>query len=147
MDDELSKSVTEAFIQLHDKGLIYRGEYMVNWAPKLKTAVSDLEVDYREELGKLFYFKYVLEGEDNNNGEFIPVATTRPETIIGDTAVCVHPDDSRYKHLIGKSVKVPMSSRTIPIIADDYVDMEFGTGGESHSVSARLEEDKNTSHK
>lgn len=125
MDADLSEAVSEAFVRLHDKGLVYRGEYMVNWAPLLKTAVSDLEVEYSEEEGKLFYFKYMVEGSE----EFLPVATTRPETILGDTAVCVHPEDERYKHLVGKNAVVPMSDgRSIPIIADDYVDMEFGTG-------------------
>eukprot|EP00934_Nitzschia_sp_Nitz4_P001021 Nitzschia sp. Nitz4//scaffold54_size114964//5083//8324//NITZ4_003832-RA/size114964-augustus-gene-0.13-mRNA-1//-1//CDS//3329554294//1021//frame0 len=125
MDADLCDAVSEAFVRLHEKGLVYRGEYMVNWAPLLKTAVSDLEVEYSEEEGKLYFFKYFVEGSD----EFLPVATTRPETILGDTAVCVHPDDERYKQLVGKNVVVPMSEgRTIPIIADDYVDMEFGTG-------------------
>eukprot|EP00544_Gedaniella_sp_CCMP2646_P006084 CAMPEP_0202496132 /NCGR_PEP_ID=MMETSP1361-20130828/19001_1 /ASSEMBLY_ACC=CAM_ASM_000849 /TAXON_ID=210615 /ORGANISM="Staurosira complex sp., Strain CCMP2646" /LENGTH=994 /DNA_ID=CAMNT_0049127377 /DNA_START=8 /DNA_END=2992 /DNA_ORIENTATION=+ len=125
MDKDLSEAVVEAFVRLHEKGLVYRGEYMVNWAPLLQTAVSDLEVDYADEEGKLYYFKYMVEDSD----EFLPVATTRPETICGDTAVCVHPEDDRYKHLVGKNVVVPMSGgRTIPIIADEYVDMEFGTG-------------------
>jgi len=125
MDTDLSEAVTEAFVRLHEKGLVYRGEYMVNWAPQLKTAVSDLEVEYSEEEGKLFYFKYMIDGSQ----EFLPVATTRPETILGDTAVCVHPEDKRYKNLIGKQAVVPMcGGRTIPIIADEYVDMEFGTG-------------------
>jgi len=125
MDEDLSKSVVEAFVRLHEKGLVYRGEYMVNWAPMLKTAVSDLEVEYTEEEGKMFYFKYMVDGSD----EFLPVATTRPETISGDTAVCVHPEDERYKHLVGKEAIVPKGGgRTIPIIADEYVDMEFGTG-------------------
>lgn len=125
MDADLSEGVTEAFVRLHEKGLVYRGEYMVNWAPMLKTAVSDLEVDYADEEGKLYYFKYMVEDSE----EFLPVATTRPETICGDTAVCVHPEDERYKHLVGKNVVVPMGGgRVIPIIADEYVDMEFGTG-------------------
>ena len=125
MDDDLSAAVSEAFVRLHEKGLVYRGEYMVNWAPLLKTAVSDLEVEYSDEEGKLYYFKYMVDGSE----EFLPVATTRPETIMGDTAVCVHPEDERYKHLVGKQVVVPMSGgRTVPIIADEYVDMEFGTG-------------------
>ncbi|GAX25454.1 valyl-tRNA synthetase [Fistulifera solaris] len=125
MDPSLSEAVAEAFVRLHEKGLVYRGEYMVNWAPQLKTAVSDLEVEYSEEQGKLYYFKYMVDGSE----EFLPVATTRPETIVGDTAVCVHPEDERYKHLVGKKVVVPMSGgRTVPIIADEYVDMEFGTG-------------------
>ncbi|KAL7575885.1 hypothetical protein ACA910_003197 [Epithemia clementina (nom. ined.)] len=125
MDKDLSEAVVEAFVRLHEKGLVYRGEYMVNWAPMLKTAVSDLEVEYSEEEGKLYYFKYMVEDSE----EFIPVATTRPETICGDTAVCVHPEDDRYKHLVGKNVVVPMGGgRVVPVIADDYVDMEFGTG-------------------
>lgn len=126
MDEENCESVTEAFVRFHEKGLVYRGEYMVNWAPMLKTAVSDLEVEYSEEEGKLYFFKYMLEGSDD---EFLPVATTRPETIMGDTAVCVNPDDDRFKKYVGKNVVVPMSGgRTIPVIADEYVDMEFGTG-------------------
>jgi len=125
MDPNLSEAVSEAFVRLHDKGLVYRGEYMVNWAPLLQTAVSDLEVEYSEEVGKLYFFKYKVDGSE----EFLPVATTRPETICGDTAVCVHPEDERYKHLVGKRVVVPMSEgRTIPVIADEYVDMSFGTG-------------------
>lgn len=125
MDEENCESVTEAFVRFHEKGLVYRGEYMVNWAPLLQTAVSDLEVDYTEEEGKLYFFKYMIEDSE----EFLPVATTRPETIMGDTAVCVNPNDERYKHLVGKQVVVPMSGgRTIPVIADEYVDMEFGTG-------------------
>jgi len=127
MEPDLSEAVNEAFVRLHEKGLVYRGEYMVNWAPLLKTAVSDLEVEYTEEEGKMYYFKYVVEGEGEE--VFLPVATTRPETIMGDTAVCVHPDDERYKHLVGKNVGVPMGGgRAIPVIADDYVDMDFGTG-------------------
>jgi len=132
MDSDLSQAVSEAFVRLHEKGLVYRGEYMVNWAPLLKTAVSDLEVEYSEEEGTLYFFKYMVQG-DNDDGdgdkEYLPVATTRPETIFGDTAVCVHPQDERYKHLVGKKALVPMSGgRSIPIIADEYVDMEFGTG-------------------
>jgi len=126
MDDGLSQSVAEAFVQLHEKGLVYRGEYMVNWSPNLRTAVSDLEVEYSDEEGKLYYFKYPLAG--GGADDFLPVATTRPETILGDTAVCVHPGDPRYQKFIGKMVKVPMSDREIPVIADEYVDREFGTG-------------------
>jgi len=147
MDPNMSLGVIEAFVRLHDKGLIYRGTYMVNWSPGLMTAVSDLEVEYSEEEGKLYYFKYIVEGTNSNHEEeeYIPVATTRPETIFGDSAVCVNPNDTRYQHLIGKRVLVPMSSsstngdgssstgtavasRSIPVIADEYVDMEFGTG-------------------
>ncbi len=123
LDDGLSNAVQEVFITLYDQGLIYRGPRLVNWSPGLQTAVSDLEVEREEEPGKLYFFTYPVEG-----GEFIPVATTRPETILGDTAVCVHPDDDRYKHLIGKTAYVPILNRAIPVIADEYVDREFGTG-------------------
>mmetsp|Transcript_29964 Transcript_29964/g.66340 ORF Transcript_29964/g.66340 Transcript_29964/m.66340 type:complete len:1040 (+) Transcript_29964:120-3239(+) len=126
LDEGLSNAVAEAFVRLHDEGLIYRGSYMVNWSPSLLTAVSDLEVEYSEEQGSLFYFKYPVADMD---GEFLPVATTRPETILGDTAVAVHPEDERYKKYIGKECVVPCSGgRRIPIIADEYVDREFGTG-------------------
>ncbi len=123
LDDGLSTAVQEVFVQLWEQGLIYRGPRLVNWSPGLQTAVSDLEVERSEEEGKLYFFKYPVEG-----GEFIPVATTRPETILGDTAVAVHPDDERYQHLIGKTAYVPMLNRLIPVIADEYVDREFGTG-------------------
>jgi valyl-tRNA synthetase len=125
LEPQMSDSVTEAFVRMHERGLIYKGDYMVNWSPNLQTAVSDLEVDYVEEKGKLYYFKYEIE---SGRGEHITVATTRPETILGDTAVCVHPEDDRYKHMIGKMVTVPVLGRKIPVIADDYVDREFGTG-------------------
>lgn len=126
LDPDMCEAVTEAFIQLYNKGLIYRGSYMVNWSPKLMTAVSDLEVEYVEEEGTLYYFKYPLANSDCH--EYIPVATTRPETILGDSAVCVHPNDSRYAKFIGQYVKVPLLDRLIPIIADEYVDPTFGTG-------------------
>lgn len=112
LEPSMNEAVTEAFVRLYEKGLVYRGNYMVNWSPNLQTAVSDLEVDYVEEEGKLYYFKYEL--ADSTTGESIPVATTRPETILGDTAVCVHPDDDRYKKFIGKMVRVPMLNRLIP---------------------------------
>ncbi len=136
MDPDMSDGVIEAFVRLHERGLIYRGTYMVNWSPGLMTAVRDLEVEYSEEMGKLYYFKYVVEGGGEGDGEeeHVPVATTRPETIFGDTAVCVNPNDDRYKHLIGRRVLVPMSdhgagaSRSVPVIADEYVDVDFGTG-------------------
>jgi len=124
MDDGLSIAVREAFVRLYDKGLIYRGPRLINWSPGLKTAVSDLEVEYSEETGKLYYFKYMLAGSD----EYIPVATTRPETILADTAVAVHPDDKRYKKFIGRKAVVPMLGREIPIIGDEYVTREFGSG-------------------
>ncbi|ABO97729.1 predicted protein [Ostreococcus lucimarinus CCE9901] len=127
LDEGLSESVLEAFITLHDRGLIYKGTYMVNWAPKLQTAVSDLEVEYTEEPGTLYFFKYPVEG--GGADDYLPVATTRPETILGDTAVAVNPEDDRFKHMIGKRCVVPFTNgRTVPIIGDSYVDMEFGTG-------------------
>ncbi len=131
LDEGLSRAVREAFVRLYEKGLIYRGEYLINWAPGLQTAVSDLEVEYSEEEGTLYYFKYPIAGADLSDGPgkgYIPVATTRPETILGDTAVAVHPDDERYRHLIGKTCLVPILNRTIPVIHDTYVSMEFGTG-------------------
>lgn len=124
LDDGVSKAVVEAFVRLHKQGLIYRGPRLINWSPGLKTAVSDLEVEYSEEPGTLYHFKYMLQGSD----EFIPVATTRPETILADTAVAVHPDDPRYQRFIGRSALVPILGRVVPVIADDYVDREFGTG-------------------
>ena len=125
LDEGLSKAVREAFVRLYEKGLIYRGPRMINWSPALRTAVSDLEVEYSEEPGYLYYFKYMLA---DGSGDYIPVATTRPETILGDTAVAVHPADERYQKYIGKEVIVPILHRLIPVIADEYVTMEFGTG-------------------
>ena len=125
LDPGLSIAVREAFVRLYEKGLIYRGPRLINWSPGLKTAVSDLEVKYSEEPGKLYYFKYMLA---DSKDEYIPVATTRPETILGDTAVAVHPEDERYQRYIGRKVIVPILERVIPIIADTYVDREFGTG-------------------
>lgn len=124
MDEGLSKTVTETFVRLYNEGLIYRGKRLVNWDPKLGTAVSDLEVISEEEDGSLWHISYPLA---DGSGE-LTVATTRPETMLGDVAVMVHPEDERYKHLIGKQVKLPLCDREIPIIADDYVDKEFGTG-------------------
>jgi valyl-tRNA synthetase len=125
LDEGLSKAVREAFVRLYEKGLIYRGPRLINWSPGLKTAVSDLEVEYAEEPGKLYYFKYMLAGSKT---EYIPVATTRPETILGDVAVAVHPKDKRYKKFIGRNVSVPILGREIPVISDEYVTREFGTG-------------------
>ncbi len=124
MDDGFSAAVQEAFIRLYNDDLIYRGKRLVNWDPKLHTAISDLEVISEEENGNLWHFKYPL---TDGSGHLI-VATTRPETMLGDTAVAVHPDDERYQHLIGKTITLPLANREIPIIADDYVDREFGTG-------------------
>ncbi len=134
LDDDLQVAVREAFIRLYEKGLIYRGPRLINWSPGLKTAVSDLEVEYSEEQGVLYYFKYIISQEPGSLEEpgsseaFIPVATTRPETILGDTAVAVHPDDDRYNKYIGMSALVPILGRRIPVIGEDYVDLEFGTG-------------------
>jgi len=126
LDEGLSKAVREAFVRLYEKGLIYRGPRMINWSPGLRTAVSDLEVEYFQEQGTLYYFKYMLA---DGSGEYIPVATTRPETILGDSAVAVHPEDERYQRFIGKKVVVPILGREIPVIADPYVDRSFGSGG------------------
>ncbi|MGB8249462.1 MAG: class I tRNA ligase family protein, partial [Azonexus sp.] len=124
MDAGLNKVVTETFVRLFNEGLIYRGKRLVNWDPKLHTAVSDLEVVQEEEDGFMWHIRYPLaDGSDS-----LVVATTRPETMLGDTAVMVHPEDERYKHMIGKMVKLPLTDREIPIIADSYVDLEFGTG-------------------
>ena len=125
LDEGLSVAVREAFVRLYEEGLMYRGSRIVNWSPKLKTAVSDLEVEYKSEPGFLYHFKYMLA---DGSGEYLPVATTRPETIPGDAAVAVHPEDDRYKKYVGKKVLVPISGREIPVIADEYVDREFGTG-------------------
>ncbi len=124
MDEGLSKAVTEVFVRLYREGLIYRGKRLVNWDPVLGTAVSDLEVVSTEEDGFMWEINYPLE----DGSGFLTVATTRPETLLGDSAVAVHPEDERYKHLIGKHVRLPIAERSIPIIADDYVDREFGTG-------------------
>jgi len=125
MDEPRSVSVINVFVDLYNKGLIYRGVRMVNWDPAAKTALSDEEVIYKEVQSKLYYLKYKIEGSEN---EFVTIATTRPETILGDTAVCVNPNDPRFTHLKGKRVLVPLINRSIPIIEDEYVDMEFGTG-------------------
>lgn len=125
MDKSLSDSVIKVFIDLFKKGYIYRGVRMVNWDPQAKTAVSDEEVIYKEEKSKLFYIRYKLENTEN---DWVTIATTRPETILGDTAVCVNPNDKRFKKLIGKQVLIPLINRSVPVIADEYVDMEFGTG-------------------
>ena len=124
MDEARSESVLKVFVDLFNKGMIYRGVRMVNWDPAAKTALSDEEVIYKEMQGKLYYLNYKIEGEDG----FVTIATTRPETILGDTAVCVNPNDERFLHLKGKRVLVPLINRSIPIIEDEYVDMEFGTG-------------------
>jgi valyl-tRNA synthetase len=124
LDKGLSKAVQEVFIKLYNKGLIYRGEYIINWDPKTKTALSDIEVIHQDVQGAFYHMRYPL---TDGTGS-IEIATTRPETMLGDTAVAVHPEDERYKHLIGKTVTLPIVGREIEIIADDYVDMEFGSG-------------------
>lgn len=125
MDDDLSQSVIKVFVDLYNKGKIYRGVRMVNWDPAALTALSDEEVIYQEQQGKLYYLRYMIEGGD---GEYAVVATTRPETIMGDTAMCINPHDPKNSHLKGKRVIVPLVGRSIPVIEDDYVDIEFGTG-------------------
>ena len=124
LEPKLSSQVIKSFVDLYNKGLIYRGDRMVNWDPEAKTNISDEEVIFKEQNGKLYYLKYKIEGTE----DFLSVATTRPETIFGDTAICINPNDERYSHLKGKKVIVPIVNRTIPIIEDDYVDIEFGTG-------------------
>ncbi len=124
MDDNLSSSVIKVFVDLYNKGLIYRGYRMVNWDPEAKTTLSDEEVIYEEKQGNLYYLKYKIEGSEDH----LVIATTRPETIMGDTAICINPNDERFTHLKGKKAIVPIANRTIPIIEDEYVDVEFGTG-------------------
>ena len=124
MDEPRGRAVTEVFVRLHEQGLVYRGKRLVNWDPVLQTAVSDLEVESREENGSLWHLRYPLE----DGSAHLVVATTRPETMLGDTAVAVHPEDARYAHLVGKRVRLPLADRLIPIVADTYVDREFGTG-------------------
>ena len=124
MDPGLSRAVIETFVRLHERGLVYRGEYMINWDPGTLTALSDLEVEYSPQQGHLWHMKYPVTGTD----DFIVVATTRPETMLGDTAVAAHPDDERYKHLAGKTIDLPLVGRKIPVIFDDFVDPEFGSG-------------------
>ncbi|HZN48009.1 MAG TPA: class I tRNA ligase family protein, partial [Ramlibacter sp.] len=124
MDEKLSKVVTETFVKLYRQGLIYRGKRLVNWDPELKTAVSDLEVESEEEDGFLWHIRYEL----SDGSGHLTVATTRPETMLGDVAVMVHPEDERYRHLVGKTVRLPLCNREIPVIADEYVDRAFGTG-------------------
>ncbi len=142
MDETLSESVIKVFVDLYNKGLIYRGVRMVNWDPQAKTAVSDEEVIHREVKSKLYYLKYLIEGEEG----YVTIATTRPETILGDTAVCVNPNDPRYTKLKGKKLLVPLIKRSIPIIYDEYVDMEFGTGAlkvtPAHDINDHMLGDK-----
>lgn len=125
MDEGCSRAVREVFVSLYEKGLIYQGNRITNWCPRCKTALSDIEVEHEEKSGYLYHVRYPVEGMD---GEYVTVATTRPETILGDTAVAVHPDDGRYRHLVGKHLILPLVGRRLPIIADEYVDPSFGTG-------------------
>jgi len=124
LDEGVSNSVRKVFVSLYKKGLIYRGKKLVNWSPKLQTAISDIEVEYKDIKGSMWHLEYKITDSDG----FLVLATTRPETLLGDSAVCVHPDDERYTELVGKTVELPLTGRQIPIIADDYVDPEFGTG-------------------
>ena len=129
MDERLSVAVREAFVRLYEQGLIYRGAYIVNWCPRCQTAISDLEVVHDEQKGHLWEIKYPVVGADGkDSGEFITVATTRPETTLGDTAVAIHPADERYKHLHGKKLRLPLMNREIPIVLDEWVSQDFGTG-------------------
>lgn len=124
MDEGYSRAVREVFVRLYQDGLIYKGHRLINWCPRCHTALSDIEVEHHDLAGKLWHIRYRIEGSD----EFLVIATTRPETLLGDTAVAVHPDDSRYSHLVGKNAILPLVGRKLPIIADEYVNMEFGTG-------------------
>ena len=129
MDERLSVAVREAFVRLHEQNLIYRGAYIVNWCPRCQTAISDLEVFHEEQKGHLWEIRYPVIGEDGKDtGEFLTVATTRPETMLGDTAVAIHPEDERYLHLHGKKLRLPLVNREIPIILDEWVSRDFGTG-------------------
>ena len=129
MDDHLSVAVREAFVRLYDQGLIYRGAYIVNWCPRCQTAISDLEVVHEEQKGHLWEIRYpVLDADGQDSGEFLTIATTRPETMLGDVAVAIHPEDERYLHLHGKKLRLPLVNREIPIILDEWVSREFGTG-------------------
>ena len=125
LDEGCSKAVREVFVRLYEKGLIYRGERIINWCPHCVTALSDAEVEYKEKPGHLWHIRYPIAGEE---GRYVTVATTRPETMLGDTAVAVHPDDERYKALVGKNVILPLVNKAIPVVADTYVEMDFGTG-------------------
>ncbi len=124
MDEDMSEAVIKVFVELYDKGLIYRGHRMVNWDPQAKTTLSDEEVDYIEKQGQLYYINYKIEGSN----DVLTIATTRPETLLGDTAICINPNDERHTHLKGKRAIVPIANRVVPIIEDEYVDLEFGTG-------------------
>ena len=124
LDEGLNKAVNKVFVDLYNKGIIYRGEYIINWDPKAQTALSDIEVIHKDLTGAFYHIEYPVVGSD----EKVEIATTRPETMLGDTAIAVHPEDERYQHLIGQKVLLPLMNREIPVIADEYVEREFGTG-------------------
>ena len=130
MDEGCNKAVTEVFVKMHEKGYIYKGSRIINWCPVCNTSISDAEVEYQEQAGHFWHIKYPIMNDDGtpSTTEFLTLATTRPETMLGDTAVAIHPDDERYQHLIGKSVLLPIMNRVIPVVTDTYVDREFGTG-------------------
>ena len=125
MDEGCSKAVQEVFIKLYEKGYIYKGSRIINWCPVCQTSISDAEVEHEDQDGFFWHINYPVVGEE---GQYVEIATTRPETLLGDTAVAVNPEDERYKHLVGKMLKLPLTDREIPVIADEYVDKEFGTG-------------------
>ena len=125
MDEGCSKAVKEVFVNLYNKGLIYRGDRIINWCPHCTTALSDAEVEYEEQEGNFWHIRYPVKGAEN---EYVEIATTRPETFLGDTAVAVHPDDERYTNLVGKMLILPLTGREIPVVADEYVEKDFGTG-------------------
>ncbi|MCM1552409.1 MAG: class I tRNA ligase family protein, partial [Butyrivibrio sp.] len=130
MDEGCNRAVTEVFVKMHEKGYIYKGARIINWCPVCNTSISDAEVEYQEQAGHFWHIKYPLISEDGSvsDTEFLTFATTRPETMLGDTAVAIHPEDERYQHLIGRRVMLPIMNREIPIVTDTYVDREFGTG-------------------
>ena len=125
MDEGLSRAVREVFVNLYEKKLIYKGSRIINWCPNCTTALSDAEVEYEEKDGSFWHIKYPIKGSE---GEYVTIATTRPETMLGDSAVAVNPEDERYTHLVGKTLLLPLTDREIPVIADDYVEKDFGTG-------------------
>ena len=129
MDEGCNKAVNEVFVRMYEKGWIYKGSRIINWCPVCNTSISDAEVNYEEQAGHFWHIKYpILNDDDTESGEYLIFATTRPETMLGDTAVAVHPEDERYKHLVGKNLMLPLMNRKIPVVADEYVDREFGTG-------------------
>ena len=129
MDEGCNKAVNEVFVKMYEKGYIYKGSRIINWCPVCNTSISDAEVEYQEQAGHFWHIKYpILNDDDSESGEYLIFATTRPETMLGDTAVAVHPEDERYKHLVGKNLMLPLMNRKIPVVADEYVDREFGTG-------------------